>query len=45
MTDEPTFEFGAEYVATGRSLLLFELILAKEYADAKIEPLTPASKD
>ncbi len=29
------FEFGTDYVVTGRSLLLFELVLDKEYAEAR----------
>ena len=47
------FDFGAEYVVTGRSLLLFELVLDKEYAQARgtgpqrpmVEILEPATPD
>ncbi len=34
----PRLEFGAEYIATGRSLLLFELVLDKEYTEARRTP-------
>ncbi len=33
--DETRFEFGSEYIVTGRSLLMFELVLDKEYAEAR----------
>ena len=35
--EEVRYDFGADYIATGRSLLLFELILAKEYVEATID--------
>ena len=35
--DGTRFEFDAEYVATGRSLLLFELILDRAYLEARRE--------
>jgi glycogen operon protein len=33
--DETHFEFDAEYIATGRSLLLFELVLDRAYTEAR----------
>jgi len=35
--DEPTFEFGASYTVTGRSVLLFELVMDPDYATARLE--------
>jgi glycogen operon protein len=35
--DEPTFEFGASYTVTGRSILLFELAMDPDYATARME--------
>jgi len=32
--DGTQFEFGAEYIVTGRSLLLFELVLDSAYTEA-----------
>ncbi len=40
LTEQPEdvrYDFGTDYIATGRSLLLFELILTKEYVEATIE--------
>ena len=34
--EETRYDFGDDYIVTGRSLLLFELILAKEYVEATI---------
>ncbi len=35
--EEPTFEFGASYTVTGRSVLLFELVMDPDYATARLE--------
>ena len=43
LTEQPEderYDFGHDYIATGRSLLLFELILAKEYVEATIDGST-----
>ena len=34
------FEFGVEYIATGRSMLMFELVLDKEYVVANVAKAT-----
>ncbi len=34
--DDTRYEFDADYIATGRSLLMFELILDKEYVSADV---------
>ncbi len=39
--DEPTFEFGASYTVTGRSILLFELLMDPDYATARMERTAP----
>ncbi len=39
--DEPTFEFGATYTVTGRSILLFELVMDPDYATARLERALP----
>ena len=41
--EEPTFEFGASYTVTGRSILLFELVMDPDYATARLERALPAS--
>ena len=33
--DQTRFAFGSDYIVTGRSMLLFELVLDKEYLDAR----------
>ena len=46
LTDQPDatqYEFGTDYIATGRSLLLFELILAEAYVEATLDPAGPAA--
>ena len=40
--EDTRFEFEVDYVATGRSLLLFELVLDKEYLDAQVARAAPA---
>ena len=40
--EEPTFEFGATYTVTGRSILLFELMMDPDYATARLERAMPA---
>ena len=42
--DEPTFEFGASYTVTGRSILLFELVMDPDYATARLERALPEPK-
>ncbi len=42
--DDARYEFGDDYIVTGRSLLLFELILAKEYVDATINTAGAAAR-
>ncbi len=37
--DGTRFEFDVDYVATGRSLLMFELLLDKEYVSANVSPV------
>ncbi len=39
--EEPTFEFGASYTVTGRSILLFELVMDPDYATARLERAMP----
>ncbi len=39
--DEPTFEFGSSYDVTGRSVLLFELVMDPDYATARMELTAP----
>ena len=39
--EEPTFEFGASYTVTGRSTLLFELMMDPDYATARLEQAKP----
>ena len=49
--DDTQFAFDAEYIVTGRSLLLLELVIDKEYAEARavapnpvidiLEPIDP----
>ena len=41
--DEPTFEFGASYTVTGRSVLLFELVMDPDYATARLGRALPES--
>ena len=41
--EEPTFEFGASYTVTGRSILLFELVMDPDYATARMERALPES--
>jgi len=38
--DDPTFEFASSYEVTGRSLLLFELVMDRSYATARVERAT-----
>jgi len=38
--DDPTFEFASSYEVTGRSLLLFELVMDRSYATARLERAT-----
>ena len=40
-TEEPTFEFGSIYDVTGRSVLLFELVMDPDYATARMELAVP----
>ena len=35
--EEPTFEFGSSYTVTGRSILLFELVMDPDYATARLQ--------
>ncbi len=42
--EEPTFEFGASYTVTGRSILLFELLMDPDYATARLEQASAAAE-
>ncbi len=42
--DDTRFGFGTEYVVTGRSLLLFELVLDRAYSEAKLAAPHPATE-
>jgi len=39
--EEPTFEFESDYDVTGRSVLLFELVMDPDYATARLEQAMP----
>ena len=42
--EEPTFEFDASYTVTGRSILLFELVMDPDYATARLERALPEAE-
>ena len=42
--EEPPFEFGASYTVTGRSILLFELLMDPDYATARLEQASAAAE-